>query len=600
MMPNFTSIVSSVMSSRNGPTEPPIRETCLVCDQSMAFSDLYARLRICPICRFHYSMTARERINSLADTESFREINRSVTSLDPLSFSSRGSYKQRIFRDQRRTGLTEAVVTGRCSISGSPVMLIALDFGFMGGTMGCVVGEKIALALEQATKRNLPVVAVITSGGARFQEGILSLMQMAKTSIAAVQLAKKGLPFIIVLANPATGQTYASFASLADIIIAEPEAIVGFSAMRALQEATEDPLPRNSQTAESHMQNGFIDGIADRSKLRTLVAIMLDLLGQQYRLTSPDKGSKQTLLEPQQSDAWDYVRLARHEDRPTSSDYIRNVFSNFVEIHGDRTSSDDESVICGFCQLGGQTIMVVGQERHRTSGQGVSPGGFRKAQRAFDMAEKFGLPIVTLLDSTGPDVSLEAEKRGLGSAIATTIARLSGIGTPTIAVVVGEGGSEAALAFGVADRVLMMENAIYSTISPEGAAELIYQDEGRAEEVAESLKLTAHDCREYGIVDLLVQEPPGGAHTDPDEAARQLRRVLLHELSELQSKSNRNLLKDRYKKFRNMGEYSSYFRAAINREASALQGFVSSGVRRIARRQSPEQTEPPQSAAMFD
>ena len=150
MMPNFTSIVSSVMSSRNGPTEPPIRETCLVCDQSMAFSDLYARLRICPICRFHYSMTARERINSLADTESFREINRSVTSLDPLSFSSRGSYKQRIFRDQRRTGLTEAVVTGRCSISGSPVMLIALDFGFMGGNYGCVVGEKIALALEQA------------------------------------------------------------------------------------------------------------------------------------------------------------------------------------------------------------------------------------------------------------------------------------------------------------------------------------------------------------------------------------------------------------------------------------------------------------------
>ncbi|MCY4652201.1 MAG: acetyl-CoA carboxylase carboxyl transferase subunit alpha, partial [Dehalococcoidia bacterium] len=184
--------------------------------------------------------------------------------------------------------------------------------------------------------------------------------------------------------------------------------------------------------------------------------------------------------------------------------------------------------------------------------------------------------------------------------IATTIARLSGLSTPTIAVVIGEGGSEAALAFGVADRVLMMENAIYSTISPEGAAELIYQDEGRADEVAESLKLTAHDCREYGIVDLLVQEPPGGAHTDHDESARQLRRVLLQEMSELQSKSARGLLKDRYRKFRNMGEYSSYFRAAINREASALQGFVSSGVRRIARRQHSEQAEPPQSAAMFD
>ena len=599
MVRNITGIVSSVMSSRNGHSEPPVREICLVCDQSMAFSDLYATLRVCPICRFHYSMTARERIESLADAESFREINRSVSSLDPLSFSSRGSYKQRIFRDQRRTGLTEAVVTGRCSISGTPVMIIALDFGFMGGTMGCVVGEKIALALEQAAKRSLPVIAVITSGGARFQEGVLSLMQMAKTSIATVQLAEKGLPFIVALANPATGQTYASFASLADIIVAEPEAIVGFSSVRTLQEAAEDPIPSGSQTAETHLRNGLIDGIVDRSKLRTLLAVILDNLGRQYRLTSAEKGPKQT-IEPHETDAWDYVRLARHEDRPTSSDYIRSMLGNFVEIHGDRASADDESVICGFGQLGGQTIMAVGQERSRTSGRGVSPGGFRKAQRAFDMAEKFKLPIVTLIDSTGPDVSLEAEESGLGSAIATSIARLSGIGTPTIAAVIGEGGSEAALAFGVTDRVLMMENAIYSTISPEGAAELIYQDEGRADEVAESLKLTAHDCREYGIVDLLVQEPPGGAHSDHDEAARQLRRVLLQELAELQSKSVRSLLKERYKKFRNMGEYSSYFRAAINREASALQGFVSSGVRRIARRQAGERTEPPQAAAMFD
>ena len=599
MMRNFTGIVSSVMSSRNGHTEPPIREICLVCDQSMALSDLYATLRVCPICRFHYSLTARERIESLADPESFREINRSISSLDPISFSSRGSYKQRIFRDQRRTGLTEAVVTGRCSISGSPVMLIALDFGFMGGTMGCVVGEKIALALEQAEKRNLPVIAVITSGGARFQEGMLSLMQMAKTSIAAVQLAKKGLPFIVVLANPTTGQTYASFASLADIIVAEPEAIVGFSSVRDLQEAEADPLPSGSQTAEAHLQNGLIDGIVDRTKLRSLLAIILDLLGQQYRLTSPDKGRKRT-LEPQKTDAWDYVQLARHEDRPTSSEYIASMFSNFIEIHGDRRGEEDASVICGLGQIGGLTAMVVGQERSWASARGVSPAGFRKAQRAFEMAGKFGLPVITLIDSVGPDVSLEAEERGLGRSIAKTIADLSGIDSPTIAVVIGEGGSEAALAFGVADRVLMMENAIYSTISPEEAAELIYQDEARAEEVAASLKLTAHDCRAYGIVDLLVQEPPGGAHTDHDEAARQLRRVLLQELADLLSKSNRSLLKDRYKKFRNMGEYSSYFRAAINREASALQGLVSSGVRRIARRQAPGQAEPPQSAAMFD
>lgn len=584
-MNNIAGIFNTVMSSRNGTDEEPARHTCLVCSQGMAFSDLYERLRICPICRFHYSLTARERINSLVDSESFREINRSVTSLDPLSFSSRGSYKQRIFSDQRRTGLTEAVVTGRCSIGGSPLMLIVLDFGFMGGTMGCVVGEKIALALEQAAKRKLPVAAVVTSGGARIQEGVLSLMQMAKTSIAAKQLANHGLPFIAILANPATGQTYASFASLADIIIAEPESIIGFSPVRTLREAAGgDPLPSGTQTAEDHMQNGLLDGIVDRSKLRTHLAVILDLLGQQYRLTPQDK-SRSPTAEPRRTEAWNSVQLARHNSRPTASDYISSVFSNFIEIHGDRASADDPSVICGFGHLGGQTIMAVGQERRRSSNRGISPEGFRKAQRAFDMAHKFSLPIITLIDTSGPDVSLEAEKHGLGSAIAHTIAQLSSVDTPSIAVVIGEGGSEAALAFGVTDRVLMMENAIYSVISPESAAGLIYQDQGRADEVAESLKLTAHNCREYGIVDLLVQEPPGGAHTDPDEAARQLRRILLQELSTLQTRPKRSLLKDRYKKFRNMGEYSSHFRASINREVSALQGFVATGVRRIARRQ---------------
>ena len=250
------------------------------------------------------------------------------------------------------------------------------------------------------------------------------------------------------------------------------------------------------------------------------------------------------------------------------------MFANFIEIHGDRSGSDDPSVICGFGSLGGQTVMVVGQERIRPSGRGIAPEGFRKAQRAFNMARKFDLPIITLLDSPGPDVSITSEEHGLGVAIASTITQLSGVATPSVGVVIGEGGSEAALAFGVTDRVLMMENAIYSVISPEGAAELIYQDEGRADEVAESLKLTAHDCREYRIVDMLVQEPPGGAHTDPNEAARQLRRVLLQELAELQAKPIKRLLKERYKKFRNMGEYSSYISAAVNREARALQGMV--------------------------
>jgi len=579
---------SSAGGDHNGEADPEVRETCLVCAAQFAGSELYARHRVCHVCRFHYSMTARERIDSLIDLDTFQEINRSVTSTDPLSFSSKGSYKQRIFKDQKRTGLTEAVVTGTCAVGGCPAMLIVLDFGFMGGSMGCVVGEKVALAFEQAAKKKLPVIAVITSGGARIQEGVLSLMQMAKTSIAATQFAKKGLPFIAVLANPATGQTYASFGSLADIVVSEPGAIIGFSPMRAIKRSSDEPLPVGAHTAESHMRHGLLDGVVDRSHLRTLLSVVLDLLGPQYQLTAGDRTAAPT-VEPQQVEAWNSVQLARHESRPTSSDYIARIFTNFVEIHGDRIHGDDGAILCGFGQLAAQTVVVIGQCKGKSGyddSSGIRPEGFRKASRAIALAQKFGLPLITLIDTSGADDSLDSEERGLGNALARTMAEMGQLETPSISVVIGEGGSEGALALGVADRVLMMENAIYTVISPEGAAELLYQDESRAEEAAESLKLTAQDCLDYGIVDLIVQEPPGGAHVDPEEAGRQLRRILLQELAELRSESKRKMLRSRYKKFRNMGEYSSRFRTAVGREASALQGYVATGVRRIARRQS--------------
>ena len=574
----------------------PARETCLVCGASLLESDLFAQLRVCPVCRFHYSMTARERIESLADPGSFREINRNVTSLDPLSFSSRVPYKQRLFQDQRRTGLTEAAVTGTCAIGGSAAVLIVLDFGFMGGSMGSVVGEKVALALEHAAKRKRPVVAVVTSGGVRVQEGVLSLMQMAKTAIAVNLLNAKGLPFITVLANPASGQVYASFSNLADIILAEPGAIVGLAPMRTIKESSDQPLPGGSHTAESHLEHGMLDAVVDRERLREHIAVLLDLLGPQFRLTARSRAQKQK-VEAARSEAWNSVKLARHSSRPTSLDYIDRIVADFVEVHGDRVYGDDRAVVCGLGHLGGQTVVIVGQERGRADdpvgrNQGrMSPEGFRKAHRALRMAAKFEIPVVTFIDTPGPYLSLASEERGLGNVIATTMALMGELKVPTISAVIGEGGSEGALALAVADRVLMMENAIYSVISPEEAAGLIYGDEGRAEEVAESLKLTAQDCADLGIADSVVQEPPGGAHANPGEAARQLRRALIQALAELQSMSGRKLLSDRYKKYRNIGRYGSHYRAAIRREVDALQGLVATGVKRIARRRGPATEE---------
>ena len=591
MVRNLTNLLSSVV--RRDRTEEraiAVRDTCLVCEADLAGSDLYARHRTCPVCRFHYSMTARERIDSLVDPRSFRERNRSLISLDPLSFSSRTSYRQRIFQDQRRTGLTEAVVTGTCTIGGSPAMLIVLDFGFMGGTMGCVVGEKVALALEHAARRRLPAVAVVTSGGARIQEGVLSLMQMAKTSVAHGKLGEKGLPMISVLANPATGQAFASFGNLADIILAEPGAILGLSPIRLIEESSAGPLPQGSHTAESHQQNGMVDAVVDRTELRELLGILLDLLGPGFRLKPMRKDSRPRIEAPR-SEAWSSVQLARHQSRPSSSDYIGRIFGSFVELHGDRSYGDDDTVVVGLGKLGGQTVMIVAQERGSRSSGRTAPEGFRKARRAFRMASKFELPLITFIDTPGADLSLDAEQRGLGHTIASAMAEMAGIQVPSISVVIGEGGSAGALALGVADRVLMMEHAIYSAISPEDAAGLIFQDETRADEAAESLRLTAADCLDLGIIDMVVPEPPGGAHTNPDAASRQLLRVLMQLLAELQSGSKRRMLSGRYRKFRKMGEYNSHFRAAITREVTALRGLVATGVRRIARRGADEPEE---------
>lgn len=590
MVRNLSNLLSLVThKSQAVETIVADRDQCLVCETALVDSEEFAIYRVCPNCRFHYSMTARERIESVVDHASFKETNRSLVSMDPLSFSTRISYKERIVRDQRRTGLTEAAVTGTCSIGGAMTILIVLDFGFMGGTMGCVVGEKVSLALELATKRRIPAVAIVTSGGARIQEGILSLMQMAKSSIAACKLDERGLPFISVLANPTTGQTFASFANLADIILAEPGAIVGFSPIRDVQPQLASARSVWSHTAEYHLKHGMLDAIIDRTQLRNRLAVLLDLLGPQHKLAAAPIRRHRISGTPQ-TEAWGTVQLARHMERPTSIDYVRSILDDFVELHGDRFHSDDPAIICGLGQLGTQTVSVVCQERgksdqfiDRRDGR-TSPEGFRKAQRAIRFAQKFDIPLLTFIDTPGVNLTIEAEGRGLGNTIANTIASMATTQVPSIAIVIGEGGSGCALALGVADRVLMLENAIYSAISPEAAAELIYQDESKADEAAKSLRLTAHDCVELGIVDVIVQEPRGGAHKDPREAARLLRRELLVQVSELQNISKRKLLRERYKKFRNIGEYSSYFKSAISNEVNTLQSLVANSVRKISRR----------------
>ena len=580
MVRKFTGFLSNTIRGKDPHSiELIVREECFLCESTLTDSDMYQKYKVCHTCRFHYSMTARERVESLADLGTFKESNRWLTSIDPLSFKTRTSYKKSLFDDQARTGLTEAVITGSCTIDGLSCILIALDFGFMGGSMGSVVGEKISLAFENAAKRKIPVITIITSGGSRIQEGILSLMQMAKTVLASNQLQQKGIPHISVLANPSTGQAYASFANMADIIISEPGAIVGGNPIRSIS-GDDQKETESTHTSESHLSHGTLDAVTDRTKLKGVISVLLDLFNKEFTIKRTSSGQI-TYPTAQPTEAWHSVQIARHNSRPTSMDYMARIMDNFVELHGDRVYGDDPSIVCGLGQIGGQTVVVIGQQRDQTldstdegSNARTMPEGFRKAQRALRIAEKFELPVITLVDTPGANLSSEAEERGLGHAIASTLALISSLTVPTISTIIGEGGSSGALALGIADRVIMLENAIYSAVSPEEAAELIYQDEEKAEEVVGSLRLTARDCMEMEIVDQVVPEPSQGAHRDHHEASRLLKRALLQNLADLQTVSKRKRLNARTKKFRNMGEYSSRLKSTITREVNTLRGTI--------------------------
>lgn len=262
------------------------------------------------------------------------------------------------------------------------------------------------------------------------------------------------------------------------------------------------------------------------------------------------------------STAWDRVQLARHPQRPHASDYIDRLFERFQEIHGDRAFGDDAAIVSGFCFFRDQPLMVIGQQKgrrtedkiHRNFGM-PRPEGYRKALRAMKLAEKFGRPIVTLLDTPGAYPGMDAEERGQAEAIARNLYEMAQLSVPLVAVCIGEGGSGGALALGVGNRVLMLENAIYSVISPESCAAIVWRDSAKAELAAGALKLTAGDLEELGLVDGIVPEPAGGAHEDADAAAEMLAGALAESLESLRDLSPEQLVEDRYQKFRKMGGF---------------------------------------------
>ena len=531
-------------------TLPPEKVSkCRQCKTEHDRKIFQQELSVCPSCGWHASLTAQQWIDHLADPDTFREIGKRLYSADPLEFSVTEPYRERLREAEQRTGMHEAAISGEARLDGRPLVLISLEFDFLGGTMGSVVGEKVARAFQVATRRKLPVVSILASGGARIQEGMLALMQMAKTATAVAAHKAVGLSYLSVLTNPSFGGTFASFGSLGDILIGEPGAQIGFVGARVVEGTIAERIPKEERSAETVLKHGMIDMITPRPALRNQLAVLISQLTANQHGTWPAVHLAPTPKSTRT--ASQIMELARSSERPRAKDYIPRIFSAFTELHGDRCYGDDSAIIGGIADLRGRPVMLIAQ-----TGQVMPmPEGYRKAHRLLRMAEKFDFPVVTLVDTPGAFPGLEAEHRGIALTIGENLGLLASLKVPIVNVVIGEGGSGGALALGLADVILMQENAIYSVIAPEGAAAILLRDATQTDKLVSGLKLRAHDLLEQGVIDAIVPEPPGGAQRDYDASARLVMERLVHHLSQLSTVKPKRLVQNRAKRFGSIGSF---------------------------------------------
>ena len=572
---------SAVRASRPEVPEGLLRK-CNKCGAAIIAEDVKQGYYICPKCGGYFRVHAYRRIQMVIDEGTFEEWNQDLIGGNPVNYKG---YPEKVQALQEKTGLKEAVVTGKGKINGRDTVIAVCDGRFLMASMGWAVGEKITRAVEHATEEKLPIIIFACSGGARMQEGITSLMQMAKTSAALERHSKAGLLYVSVLTEPTTGGVTASFAMLGDIILAEPGALIGFAGPRVIEQTLRQKLPKGFQRAEFLVEHGFVDDIVRRENLKETLGKILEIHAVSWKTENrirtdaaelhhadyPGSDSENLTNDKCDSDrgdsnpaginpyltAWDRVQISRKIDRPSGSDYIEALFTDFMEFHGDRNYGDDKAIIGGIAKFHGKPVTVIVQEKGTNTKENIAhnfgmpmPEGYRKALRLMKQAEKFHRPVICFVDTPGAFCGIEAEERGQGEAIARNLWELAGLKTPVLSIVTGEGGSGGALALAAGDQVWMLENSIYSILSPEGFASILWKDSTKAKEAAGVMKLTAGDLYEKGIIEQVIPEPENLTPESMWQVAERLNDKICTFLQKYTSLSEEELLETRYARFR--------------------------------------------------
>ncbi len=537
--------------------------SCPAC-RHIVYRRRYVReLWVCPLCGHHHRVSAPVRLAQLMDAGTARRIPGTAATIDPLGFSDRLPYRERLLQARRRTGLDEAMLAARGEIDGRPFTVVAMDFQFFGGSLGIAGGELLAAAARSALRDRTPLLLVTASGGARMQEGALSLMQMARATIALGELDQAGLLTVALATDPTYGGVAASFATQADVILAEPGTHLGFAGPRVIEQTTGERLPPNFQTAESLRDRGLIDAVLPRSALRETLAGLADALRADDSPAARPGGAPALLTDPGElsgREPWQVVQAARQLGRPTTRDYARLALDGFCELHGDRHSADCPAVVGGLGRLGGRPVMLIGHQKGHTTRElaasnfgMASPAGYRKASRLMRLAAKLGVPVVTLVDTPGAAPGAAAEDDGQAWAISSSLTLMADLPVPLVTVITGEGGSGGALALALANTVLCLQNSVYSVISPEGCAAILWHDSALASRAAEALGLAPESLLRLGVVDGVIPEPPGGAQSDHLAAAALLRAAVANELARLDPLDAAALRADRARRFARFG-----------------------------------------------
>jgi acetyl-CoA carboxylase carboxyl transferase beta subunit len=491
-------------------------------------------------------MTADQLLDALLDAGTYRSWDSA-----PVDVRPDPGYAAELARARDGSGCDESVRTGEGLLGGRRVAVAVSEFGFLGGSIGVAAAERLTLAVERATAAGLPLIAAPASGGTRMQEGAVAFLQMVKITAAVAAHKAAGLPYLVYLRHPTTGGVFASWASVGHLTLAEPGALIGFLGPRVYEALTGAPIPDGVQTAENLLAHGLVDAVVPPDRLARYLAQVLSMLTPASAPSPvPDPPPTGTASSPattsapaptpvraSETSAWESVRITRRPDRPGAADLIQAAATDIVPLRAG-------ALILALARIGGRPCVLAGQDRT------VLPHGtemLRTAQRGLQLAADLRVPLVTIIDTPGGELSPEAEQDGLAREIARCVLTLITLPVPTVSVLLGQGAGGAALALLPADRVLAAGHGWLSPLAPEGASMIVYKDTAHAAELAARQGIRAADLAAAGVVDHVVAE------TSADQLGPRFGRLLRAELEALAASDDDTRLARRRRRYRGLG-----------------------------------------------